>query len=126
MMGALSEEVLVQVVMKPTAKEVWDSLKVRFIGTDRVRAAQLMTLRGDFDRLRMAGGEDMDGYTWKLVKKLLDIVPNRLYPAFTGIEQFCNINEMAFEEALGRLKAFDERTRHHRRTEASVGATSYF
>ena len=46
-----------------------------------------------------------------LVKKMLDTVPERLYPAVAGIEQFCNVEEMAYEEALGRLKAFDERTR---------------
>ncbi|KAM3332416.1 hypothetical protein ACQJBY_027930 [Aegilops geniculata] len=46
-----------------------------------------------------------------LVKKLLDSVPNRPYPAVAGIEQFCDVDAMAFEDALGRLKAFDERLR---------------
>ncbi|XP_044412521.1 uncharacterized protein [Triticum aestivum] len=46
-----------------------------------------------------------------LVKKLLDSVPNRLYPAVDGIEQFCDVDDMVFEDALGRLKAFDERLR---------------
>ncbi|XP_039784214.1 uncharacterized protein LOC120650964 [Panicum virgatum] len=46
-----------------------------------------------------------------LVKKLLDTVPDRLYPAVAGIEQFCDVASMPFEEALGRLKAFDERSR---------------
>ncbi|KAM3215272.1 hypothetical protein ACQJBY_067324 [Aegilops geniculata] len=46
-----------------------------------------------------------------LVKKLLDSVPNRLYAAVAGIEQFCDVGKMLFEDALGRLKAFDERLR---------------
>ncbi|KAM3208229.1 hypothetical protein ACQJBY_063102 [Aegilops geniculata] len=46
-----------------------------------------------------------------LVKKLLDSVPDRLYAAVAGIEQFCDVSAMPFEEALGRLKAFDERLR---------------
>ncbi|XBH69301.1 uncharacterized protein [Aegilops tauschii subsp. strangulata] len=46
-----------------------------------------------------------------LVKKLLDSVPDRLYAAVAGIEQFCDVSTMPFEEALGRLKAFDERLR---------------
>ncbi|XBI19417.1 uncharacterized protein [Aegilops tauschii subsp. strangulata] len=46
-----------------------------------------------------------------LVKKLLDSVPNRLYAAVAGIEQFCDVGTMLFEDALGRLKAFDERLR---------------
>src|SRR6185503_18408132 len=46
-----------------------------------------------------------------MVKKLLDTVPDHLYPAVAGIEQFCDVATMTFEEALGRLKAFDERSR---------------
>ena len=36
---------------------------------------------------------------------------NRLYPAVAGIDQFYDIDTMVFEDALGRLKAFDERLR---------------
>jgi hypothetical protein len=32
LLGALSEDILMSVSMKKTAKEVWDSLKTRFIG----------------------------------------------------------------------------------------------
>ena len=46
-----------------------------------------------------------------MVKKLLDTVPDRFLPVIAGIEQFCNIETMPFEEALSRLKAYEERTR---------------
>ena len=46
-----------------------------------------------------------------LVKELLDSVPDRLYAAVAGIEQFSDVSTMQFEDALGRLKAFDERLR---------------
>ena len=39
MLGALPEDLPMQVATKATAKEVWDSLKVRLVGADRVRAA---------------------------------------------------------------------------------------
>lgn len=127
---ALSEDLLLQVASKKTAAEVWASLKARFVGADRVRAARLGTLRGEFELLRMAEDDTLDSFAGKLggmvarfaglgstleddalVKKLLDSVPNRLYTAVAGIEQFCDVSTMAFEEALGRLKAFDERLR---------------
>ena len=41
-------------------------------------------------------------------------VPDRLYSAVAGIEQLCDVETMAFEEALGRLKAFEERSRWRR------------
>ncbi|XP_044971260.1 uncharacterized protein LOC123431505 [Hordeum vulgare subsp. vulgare] len=128
LLGTLPEDVLLQVATKLTAKEVWDSLKVRFVGADRVRTARLATLRGDFDRLKMTDGEALDAYAGRLagmtarfaslgetlgdavlVKKLLDIVPDRLFPVVAGIEQFCDVTTMAFDEAFGRLRAFDER-----------------
>ncbi|XP_044972684.1 uncharacterized protein LOC123440172 [Hordeum vulgare subsp. vulgare] len=46
-----------------------------------------------------------------MVKKLLDALPDRLYAAVAGIEQFCDVSMMLFEDALGRLKVFDERLR---------------
>lgn len=46
-----------------------------------------------------------------MIKKLLDTVPDHLYATVAGIEQFCDVDAMPFEEALGWLKAFDERTR---------------
>ncbi|KAE8787521.1 retrotransposon protein [Hordeum vulgare] len=128
LLGALPEDVLLQVATKLTAREVWDSLKVRFVGADRVRAARLAMLRGDFDRVKMADGEALEVYAGRLVgmaaryaslgetlddealvKKLLDTVPDRLFPVVAGIEQFCDTATMAFDEAVRRLRAFEER-----------------
>ena len=77
--------------------------------------------------MRMVVGDTLDGFTSKLggmaaryaglgstlddaamVKKLLDSVPDRLYAAVAGIEQFCDVSTMPFEDALGRLNALDE------------------
>ncbi|KAE8821002.1 retrotransposon protein [Hordeum vulgare] len=51
-----------------------------------------------------------------LVKRLLDSVPDRLYAVVAGIEQFCDVSTMLFEDALGRLKAFDERLQRRGQT----------
>ena len=37
----LSDELLMQVAKKKTGKEVWESLKARFVGTERVKDARL-------------------------------------------------------------------------------------
>ena len=130
LLQALSEDILLQVSEKKAAKELWDCLKTRFVGADRVKAARLSTLKGEFNLLHMKEGEPLDDYAGKIsgmaarytnlgatlndaamVKKILDTVPDRLYPAVAGIEQFCDVEKMSFEEALGRMKAFDERSR---------------
>ncbi|XBJ28325.1 hypothetical protein VPH35_005449 [Triticum aestivum] len=130
LLGALAEDLLLQVAAKKTAPEVWAALKARFVGADRVRAARLGTLRGEFELLSMASGDTLDEFAGKLgamvahfaglgetledaalVKKLLDCVPDRLYAAVARMEQFCVLSTLLFEDALGRLKAFDERLR---------------
>lgn len=92
---------------KTTAREVWYSLKVRFIGMDHVKAAPLSILRSEFDWPQMGGGEELDTYAGRIggiatryagfgatlgdaamVKKLLDMVPDQLFAVVPGIKQF--------------------------------------
>jgi hypothetical protein len=42
---------------------------------------------------------------------LFDTVPDRFLNVVAGIEQFYDLKSLAFDEAVGRLKAFEERTR---------------
>ncbi|CAM0873262.1 unnamed protein product [Alopecurus aequalis] len=112
LLGALAEDILLQ-------------------GSSAVHAPR------HFDRLIMADGEALDVYAGKIsgmaakyaslgatltdaemVKKLLDTVPDALYTAVAGIEQFCNVETVCFDEVLGRLKAFQERSE---RRKAAVG-----
>ncbi|KAH7858787.1 hypothetical protein Vadar_028059 [Vaccinium darrowii] len=126
----LPEDLLLQVANKATAKEIWDCLKTRFVGADRVRDARLQTLKSEFDGMRMKEDESVDQYAGRLsamavrysslggslndaalVKKLFDTVPEHFITVIAGIEQFCDLSTLVFEEAVGRLKAFEERTR---------------
>ena len=60
LLQALPEDILMQVSTKKTAKEVWESLKTRFVGANRVKTARLATLKGDFDKLCMVDGDALD------------------------------------------------------------------
>jgi hypothetical protein len=70
------------------------------------RRTRLATLKGEFDKLYMEDGEALDDYAGKIsgmaaryaglgatlddaamVKKLLDTVPDRLFPAVAGFER---------------------------------------
>jgi hypothetical protein len=41
LLQCLSDDILMQVAAKKTRKEVWDSLKARFVGEERLREARL-------------------------------------------------------------------------------------
>ena len=124
--NSISKEAIFRVLQK----EVWDSLKARFVGAERVRDARLQTLKAEFDALRMKEEESIDEFAGRLtvmsvryinlggsledsamVKKLLDTVPDRFIQIVAGIEQFCDLKTLAFDEAIGRLRTFEERTR---------------
>jgi hypothetical protein len=85
-------------------------------------------LKSEFDALRMKEDESVDSYAGKLmsmsvryanlggslddavlVKKILDTVPERFINVIAGIEQFFDLKKIAFDEVVGRLKAFEER-----------------
>ncbi|XP_073360013.1 uncharacterized protein [Aegilops tauschii subsp. strangulata] len=120
LLRALADNLLLQVAAKKTAAEIWSSLKSRIVGADRLRASRLGTLRSEFELLRMDGGKSLDAFVGKIsgmaaryaglgstlddapmVKKLLDCVPDRRYAAVTGMEQFCDLSTLLFEDALG-------------------------
>ncbi|GKD18938.1 zinc finger, CCHC-type containing protein [Tanacetum coccineum] len=88
---ALSEEQLLQITKHKTAKAIWDALKTRHIGEERVQQARLQTLKSDFEMLHMKEDEAIDTFTAKTP------------PLKT------NSNEMSVEEAIGRLTTFEER-----------------
>ncbi|KAJ9567459.1 hypothetical protein OSB04_003425 [Centaurea solstitialis] len=127
---AVPEDILLQIAKKKKAQEVWETLKVRYLGADRVQKARLQTLKSEFEVLHMKEGETIDEFAGKLSglvtkfnslgstiedatlgKKLLDSVPDKIFQLVASIEQYSDLDTMPFEEAIGRLKAFEERIR---------------
>ncbi|XP_076927240.1 uncharacterized protein LOC143590733 [Bidens hawaiensis] len=109
-----------------TYKEIFDALKVRHIGVDRVKEAHLETLESDFESLKMGVDESLDVYAGKiseiaslghimndkkLVRKLLSSVPEKFIQIVAVIEKFVDLGAMPFQEVVGRLKAFEECTK---------------
>nr|GEV86533.1 zinc finger, CCHC-type [Tanacetum cinerariifolium] len=47
-----------------------------------------------------------------LVRKLLNAVPDRYLQIVASIEQYSGLSEMTFEEAIGRLKTYEERIKY--------------
>ncbi|XP_076951093.1 uncharacterized protein LOC143624267 [Bidens hawaiensis] len=111
------------------ASQIWSMLKARFIGADRVKKARLATLKNEFQAMTMKYGDSIDEFVGKitaissracdlgetyedkvLVQKLLNSVPERFIQIVASIEQFVDLDTMLFQEAIGRLKTFEERT----------------
>nr|GFB21509.1 zinc finger, CCHC-type [Tanacetum cinerariifolium] len=48
----------------------------------------------------------------ELVRKLLNVVPDRYLQIVASIEQYSDLDEMTLEEAIGRLKTYEERIKY--------------
>ncbi|XP_076893997.1 uncharacterized protein LOC143546163 [Bidens hawaiensis] len=127
---AIPENMVLQIANLTSAKEIWDALKVRHVGVDRVKEARLETLELDFESLKMGVDESLDVYAKKiseiasqasnlghtmndkkLVRKLLSSVPEKFIQIVAAIEQFVDLGAMPFQEVVGRLKTIEERTK---------------
>nr|GEU79909.1 zinc finger, CCHC-type [Tanacetum cinerariifolium] len=119
---------LMQVAQYTTAKEVWNSIKVKHLGANLVQKERLQTLRSELETLKMKPHESISEFGGKissiqakfkslggtlkdkvLVRKLLNSFPKKFLPIVASIKQYQEIDTMQFEEAVGRITAFEER-----------------
>nr|GEX57056.1 ribonuclease H-like domain, reverse transcriptase, RNA-dependent DNA polymerase [Tanacetum cinerariifolium] len=90
---ALLKDQILQVAKHKSARTVWDALKTRHVGENRVQQAKQQILKAEFKALQMKENESVDSF--------LHIV--------ASIEQYSNLDNMSLDKAIGRLKTFEER-----------------
>ena len=127
---SIPEDLILQIGNLATAKEMWDAIKSRNIGADRVKEARLQTLTSEFESLKMKDTSTIDDFSSKLsglatvsatlggtisqeklVKKFLTSLPSRFIHIVAALEQVLDLKTITFEDVVGRLKAYEERTK---------------
>ncbi|GKC76036.1 hypothetical protein Tco_1126810 [Tanacetum coccineum] len=98
---------------------MWEAIKSRNLGADRVKKARLQILITEFENLKMADNDIIDAYAakllgiasksaaigevmleHKLVNKFLTSLPRRVVHIVVALEQFLNLKTTGFEECL--------------------------
>ncbi|KAJ0522523.1 putative RNA-directed DNA polymerase [Helianthus annuus] len=134
----LPEDVMLQMAKYSEPKDVWEALRVRYLGAERTQKARIQMLTSELDGLKMSETESIDEYAAKLggvqskykslgatleeevvVRKFLNSMPDKYLPIVSSIEQFADIEKMAFEDVVGRLKAYEERNKFKNVNESS-------
>lgn len=69
---SIPESLVLQVGELDLVKKVWDAIKTRHMGADRVKEARLQTLMAEFDRLKMKDNETIDS------RRISEIYPQSL------------------------------------------------
>ncbi|KAG7557809.1 Zinc finger CCHC-type [Arabidopsis suecica] len=129
LLQSIPEALTLQVGKLDTAKKIWDAIKARHLGADRVKDARLQTLMGEFERMKMRETEKIDDFAGrlsefstksaslgcdiensKLVKKFLNGLPRKRYiHIIAALEQVLDLNKTTFKDIVGRLKTYEER-----------------
>ena len=65
---SIPESLVLQIGGLDTAKKVWEAIKTRHVGAERVKEARLQTLMAHFDRLTMKDTETIDVFAGKLAE----------------------------------------------------------
>ena len=63
---SISEELLLTLAERTTAKAVWEAIKTASLGADRVKKAMAQTLKAEFESLSMKESEQLDDFCLKL------------------------------------------------------------
>lgn len=126
---SIPEAMVMQTGDNNTAKQLWEAIKTRHVGAERLREERLQTLMPDFDRLRMKDTDSIDEFGSnlselasksaalgveikepKIVKKFLTTLPRKKYiHMVASLEKMLDLNKTSFEDIMGRLKAYEER-----------------
>ncbi|XP_023636038.1 uncharacterized protein LOC111829953 [Capsella rubella] len=126
---SVSESLMLQLGHLDTTKAVWDAIKTRNLGAERVKEARLQTLMVEFDRLTMKETDTIDDFVGKLseisskatslgesieetkiVKKFLKSLPMQKYIQISAtLEQVLDLKTTSFEDIIGRIKTYEER-----------------
>ncbi|XP_035838224.1 uncharacterized protein LOC118485841 [Helianthus annuus] len=101
---AIPEDVVLQVASCKTAKEIWENLKnLKDDDTIDSFTAKINSIVTRATEVGMTLSQPT------LVRKLLNGVPDKLTQIVASMEQYSDLETMTLEEAVGRLKTYEER-----------------
>ncbi|XP_074362402.1 uncharacterized protein LOC141702668 [Apium graveolens] len=126
----IPEGMLLSLTDKETAKDAWEAIKTLCQGANKVKNARIQTLKSEFKAMTMEEDMIIDDYHMKMngivtnfislgekvdesytVKKKFRAMPSKFLQMTSIIDQFEDLDTMTKEEAVGSLKAHEERVK---------------
>ncbi|XP_076900887.1 uncharacterized protein LOC143555162 [Bidens hawaiensis] len=117
-----------QIPDRSSSKAIWDSIKKRLAGNERVKRSMLQKLRRDFEILEMKNGETIPEYfgrvltisnqmrsngeemtDTKIVEKILRTLSDKYMYVVVSIEESNNVEEMTIEELQSSLIVHEQK-----------------
>ena len=125
---SIDKSILKTITQKKTAKQLWDSMKVKYQGNARVQRAQLQILCRNFEVLEMKLGESVTDYFGrvmlvandmrnlgenmsdvKIVEKILRTLTEKYNYIVCSIEESKDINHLSVDELQSSLLVHEQK-----------------
>ncbi|XP_038679478.1 uncharacterized protein LOC119980755 [Tripterygium wilfordii] len=117
--SAIHKTIFPRLVGANTAKAAWDMLQEEFQGSTRVRQQRLLTLKREFEMLKMKGSDSLKDYSnevygedvkdHKVVEKILISLPKRFKAKVSAIEESYDLSQLTITELCSKLQAHKQR-----------------
>ncbi|KAK1433672.1 hypothetical protein QVD17_10587 [Tagetes erecta] len=133
-----------QILDRGTSKSVWDAMKQRFAGNDRVKKSMLQKLRRDFEVLEMKDSETIPEYFGrvltvanqmrsngetmpdvKIVEKILRTLTEKYLFVVVSIEESKDIEKMSIDELQSTLIVHEQKFKRPGKEEEQVLKVNY-
>ncbi|CAM8959850.1 unnamed protein product [Rhodiola kirilowii] len=141
---AIDRTILETILQKDTSKQIWDSLKKKYEGNERVKRSQLQTLRKEFETLEMKAGESVTDYFSRVmsvanrmrthgekmqdvtvVEKILRSLTDNFNYIVCSIEESKDIDKLSVDELQSSLLVHEQKlVRHNGEEQTALKATS--
>lgn len=125
---AIDKVTLKEITVKSSSKDLWDSMKAKFQGNERVQSAQLQRMQREFEILEMKNGENVKAYLSrvmtaandmrnlgedmpdaKVVEKVLRTLSERFTYVVCAIEELKDIKKLSVDELQASLLVHEQK-----------------
>ncbi|KAL8106255.1 hypothetical protein AgCh_029879 [Apium graveolens] len=127
---AIDKSILKTILQKDTSKQLWDSMRRKYQGNERVKRAQLQALRREFEVLEMKNGESVTDYISrvmlvannmrnlgedmkdvKIMEKVLRTLSEKFNYIVCSIEESKDIDVLSVDELQSSLVVHEQKFR---------------
>jgi hypothetical protein len=125
---AIDRSILETILVRDTAKDIWDALKRKYQGSTKVKRAQLQSLRREFEVLAMGEEESVNDYFARtlsiankmtshgerveqvmVVEKILRSMPAKFNYVVCSIEESNDVTSLSIDELQSSLIVHEQR-----------------
>ncbi|XP_049365733.1 uncharacterized protein LOC125830598 [Solanum verrucosum] len=125
---AIDRSILETILGKDISKQIWDSMKKKYQGTAKAKRVKLQALCGEFETLRMQGGESVIDYFSRtlaiankmrihgekledvtIIEKILRSMTTKFNYIVCSIEESKDIDTFSLDELQGSLLVHEQK-----------------